>query len=141
MVNKVWFITGASKGFGMELTKAALDRGDRVIATARNPKMIEDAFGERNRLLVLKLDVTNEQQVKEAVTAALKQFGQIDILALSLLLQRYRMIMQGYRVEYPERPFKVVDLQPTPARDEVLVRIPARPFKGLTARFRRIGRK
>jgi NAD(P)-dependent dehydrogenase (short-subunit alcohol dehydrogenase family) len=43
MVNKVWFITGASKGFGMELTKAALEAGDRVIATARNPRTIADA--------------------------------------------------------------------------------------------------
>src|SRR5262247_3196346 len=80
MVNKVWFITGASKGFGMELTRAALETGDRVIATARKPKMIEDAFGEQDRLLVLKLDVTNEQQANEAVNAALKQFGHIDIL-------------------------------------------------------------
>jgi NAD(P)-dependent dehydrogenase (short-subunit alcohol dehydrogenase family) len=80
MGNKVWFITGASKGFGMELTKAALEAGDRVIATARNPKTIEDAFGERDRLLALRLDVTNEQQAKEAVDAALKQFGQIDVL-------------------------------------------------------------
>jgi len=46
MANKVWFITGASKGFGMELTRAALETGDRVIATARNPKMIEAAFGD-----------------------------------------------------------------------------------------------
>src|SRR5499425_2335182 len=80
MVNKVWFITGASKGFGMELTRAALETGDRVIATARNPKTIEDAFGEQDRLLVLKLDVTNEQEADEAVNAALKRFGQIDIL-------------------------------------------------------------
>src|SRR5215831_14216010 len=80
MANRVWFITGASKGFGMELTKAALETGDRVIATARNPKTIEDAFGEQDRLLALKLDVTNEQQAKNAVNAALKQFGQIDIL-------------------------------------------------------------
>jgi NAD(P)-dependent dehydrogenase (short-subunit alcohol dehydrogenase family) len=77
---KVWFITGASKGFGMELTKAALDVGDNVVATARNKKTIEDAFGKRDRLLTLKLDVTNEQEVKEAVDAALKHFGQIDVL-------------------------------------------------------------
>src|SRR5215472_14047307 len=80
MANKVWFITGASKGFGMELAKAALETGDRVVATARNPKTIEDTFGAQERLLVLKLDVTNEQQAKEAVNAALKQFGHIDIL-------------------------------------------------------------
>ena len=77
---KVWFITGASKGFGMELTKAALDAGDTVVATARNPKSIEDAIGKQDRLLTLKLDVTNEQQAKEAVDAALKRFGQIDVL-------------------------------------------------------------
>src|SRR5215468_8760869 len=80
MVNTVWFITGASKGFGMELTKAALEAGDRVVATARNAKTIEDAFGAQDRLLVLKLDVTSEQQAKDAVNTALKQFGQIDIL-------------------------------------------------------------
>jgi len=80
MALKVWFITGASKGFGMELTKAALDAGDTVVATARNPKSLEDAFGKRDRLLALKLDVTNEQQAKEAVDAALKRFGQIDVL-------------------------------------------------------------
>ena len=80
MALKVWFITGASKGFGMELTRAALDAGDTVVATARDPKSIEEAFGKRDRLLTLKLDVTNEQQAKEAVDAALKQFGQIDVL-------------------------------------------------------------
>jgi len=80
MALKVWFITGASKGFGMELTKAALDAGDIVVATARNPKSIEDAFGKQDRLLTLKLDVTNEQQAKEAVDAALERFGQIDVL-------------------------------------------------------------
>lgn len=80
MALKVWFITGASRGFGLELTKAALGAGDTVVATARNPKSIEDAFGKHNRLLALKLDVTNEDQAKEAVDAALKRFGQIDVL-------------------------------------------------------------
>jgi NAD(P)-dependent dehydrogenase (short-subunit alcohol dehydrogenase family) len=80
MVRKVWFITGASKGFGMELTKAALDAGGTVVATARNPKTIDDAFGQHDRLLTLKLDVTSEQQAKDAVDAALRQFGQIDVV-------------------------------------------------------------
>jgi NAD(P)-dependent dehydrogenase (short-subunit alcohol dehydrogenase family) len=80
MANRVWFITGASKGFGMELTRAALETGDRVVATARNPKTIQDVFGAQERLLVLKLDVTDEQQANDAVKAALKHFGQIDIL-------------------------------------------------------------
>ena len=47
MATKVWFITGASKGFGMELTRAALQTGDSVVGTARNPKTIEEAFGAR----------------------------------------------------------------------------------------------
>ena len=80
MASKVWFITGASKGFGMELTKAALDADDKVVATARNPKTIEGAFGKHDRLLTLKLDVTSEQQARRAVDAALKQFGRIDVL-------------------------------------------------------------
>ena len=80
MAGKVWFITGASKGFGIELTKAALDAGDTVVATARNPKTIDDAFGKHDRLLTWKLDVTSEQQAKDAVNAALKQVGQIDVL-------------------------------------------------------------
>lgn len=77
---KVWFITGASKGFGMELTKAAFDAGDTVVATARNPSTIDQAFGKHDRLVTLSLDVTNEQQAKDAVEQAIKQFGQIDVL-------------------------------------------------------------
>jgi NAD(P)-dependent dehydrogenase (short-subunit alcohol dehydrogenase family) len=77
---KVWFITGASKGFGMELTKAALAAGDTVVATARNPETITKALGQQDRLLALALDVTNEAQAHEAVQAALQRFGQIDVL-------------------------------------------------------------
>ena len=61
MPRKVWFITGASKGFGMELTKAALDAGDTVVA-ARNPKTMDDAFGKRDWLLTLKLDITSSSR-------------------------------------------------------------------------------
>jgi NAD(P)-dependent dehydrogenase (short-subunit alcohol dehydrogenase family) len=79
-MDKVWFITGASKGFGMELTKAVLDAGGAVVATARNPKTIRSVFGDHERLLTLQLDVTSEQQAKDAVTAALQRFGHIDVL-------------------------------------------------------------
>jgi len=58
---QVWFITGASKGFGMEWTRAALAWGHAVVATARNPKTIEAAFTPNDKLLTLPLDVTNEQ--------------------------------------------------------------------------------
>jgi NAD(P)-dependent dehydrogenase (short-subunit alcohol dehydrogenase family) len=80
MTSPVWFITGASRGFGREIALAALDRGDSVVAAARNPDAIEDAIGRREQLFCVELDVTNEKQAQEAVTAALERFGQIDIL-------------------------------------------------------------
>ena len=80
MANKVWFITGASKGFGMELTKCALGAGNVVIATARNPKAVETSMGSHQRLLTLPLDVTSEQQAKSAVEQTLERFGRIDVL-------------------------------------------------------------
>ena len=80
MALKVWFITGASKGFGLEISKAALAAGDSVVATARDPKSIVKVLGSDKRLLTLPLDVTNEKQANDAVTTALKQFGQVDVL-------------------------------------------------------------
>src|SRR5262245_27072088 len=80
MVDKVWFVTGASKGFGMELTKAALGAGNVVVATARNPKAVETSIGSHQRLMTLPLDVTNEQQAQNAVEETLKRFGRIDVL-------------------------------------------------------------
>ncbi len=77
---KVWFITGASRGFGALMTKEALAAGDAVVATARNPKTVIDAIGEHPNLLAAALDVTNERQVQEAAAAAVQRFGRIDIL-------------------------------------------------------------
>jgi NAD(P)-dependent dehydrogenase (short-subunit alcohol dehydrogenase family) len=57
MALKVWFITGASKGFGLEISKAALAAGDSVVATARDPKSIVKVLGGDKRLLTLPLDV------------------------------------------------------------------------------------
>ncbi|MDO3642036.1 SDR family NAD(P)-dependent oxidoreductase [Mucilaginibacter sp. L3T2-6] len=79
--NKVWFITGASRGFGRVWTEAALERGDKVAATARNPESIADLktkYG--NQVLTLELDVTKPGQVKEAVTKAHEHFGRLDIV-------------------------------------------------------------
>lgn len=77
---RVWFITGASRGFGALITEQALVAGDAVVATARDPKTVSDRFGDHPRLLPVKLDVTQETQAHEAVAAALKKFGRIDIL-------------------------------------------------------------
>ena len=73
----VWFITGASRGFGRELVAAALAAGDQVIATARDPEAIRNAFPEA---LAVQLDVTDPGQAAEAVAAGVRRFGRIDVL-------------------------------------------------------------
>lgn len=77
---KVWFITGASRGFGALIAEKALEAGDAVVATARNPKHIVERLGEHERLLSVALDVTHEPQAQAAVNLALQRFGRIDIL-------------------------------------------------------------
>jgi NAD(P)-dependent dehydrogenase (short-subunit alcohol dehydrogenase family) len=77
----VWFITGASRGFGLEITRAALGRGDQVAATARHPEAITEAIREPGTaLLTLPLDVTDADQAAAAVSAAVARFGRIDSL-------------------------------------------------------------
>lgn len=78
---KVWFITGASRGFGLDITKAALASGDKVVATVRNrPERLTATLGDNTDLLVVVLDVTNKNQVKEGVQNAIDKFGRIDVL-------------------------------------------------------------
>jgi NAD(P)-dependent dehydrogenase (short-subunit alcohol dehydrogenase family) len=76
----VWFITGCSTGFGRELATQALERGYRVVVTARKPDEVE-ALAAKGEALVLKLDVTDQSQIDAAIKAAEKQFGGIDVLA------------------------------------------------------------
>jgi NAD(P)-dependent dehydrogenase (short-subunit alcohol dehydrogenase family) len=59
---KTWFITGASRGFGVLVAERALAKGDGVVATARNPKPIAERFGDHPNLLAVALDVTSEDQ-------------------------------------------------------------------------------
>jgi NAD(P)-dependent dehydrogenase (short-subunit alcohol dehydrogenase family) len=81
MANKTWFITGTSRGFGREWTKAALERGDRVAATARDPSTLDDLKSEHgDALLPLTLDVTNRQAAFGAVRRANEDFGRLDIV-------------------------------------------------------------
>lgn len=76
-----WFITGASRGFGLQIARQALDRGDNVVATARNPETVRTALpGYEGRLLALSLDVTDEAQAHAAVASALEAFGTVDVL-------------------------------------------------------------
>jgi NAD(P)-dependent dehydrogenase (short-subunit alcohol dehydrogenase family) len=77
---KTWFITGASRGFGLRVAREALARGDNVVATARNAAAIAAALGEQSNLLAVALDVTDERQAHAAVAAAVARFGRIDVL-------------------------------------------------------------
>jgi NAD(P)-dependent dehydrogenase (short-subunit alcohol dehydrogenase family) len=78
---RVWFITGASTGFGRLLAEQALAKGDNVVATARKPEQIADlTHNHPEAALVLALDVTDNNAVESAVDAAIKQFGRIDVL-------------------------------------------------------------
>jgi NAD(P)-dependent dehydrogenase (short-subunit alcohol dehydrogenase family) len=77
---KTWFITGASRGFGLLIAKAALARGDKVVATARNPQSVIDALGATANLLALPLDVSDEAAAQAAARQAVERFGRIDVL-------------------------------------------------------------
>jgi NAD(P)-dependent dehydrogenase (short-subunit alcohol dehydrogenase family) len=77
---KIWFITGASRGLGVEFARAALERGDGVVATARDPRAVQTALGEHRRLLALALDVTDPATIAAAVDAARERFGHVDVL-------------------------------------------------------------
>jgi len=78
---KVWFITGTSRGFGREWAIAALDRGDRVVATARNPHSLDQLVKDYgDSVMPLVLDVTNRDAVFEVVRKAYDHFGKLDVI-------------------------------------------------------------
>jgi NAD(P)-dependent dehydrogenase (short-subunit alcohol dehydrogenase family) len=77
---KTWLITGAGRGMGLDIAKAALAAGHNVVATGRNPDAVAEAVGDADRLLVARLDVTSAQDAEAAVEAAVDRFGGIDVL-------------------------------------------------------------
>jgi NAD(P)-dependent dehydrogenase (short-subunit alcohol dehydrogenase family) len=77
---KVWFITGAGRGMGVDIAKAALAAGYAVVATGRNPDAVTKSLGEADDLLAVTLDVTDPADAQAAVTAAVERFGGIDVL-------------------------------------------------------------
>jgi NAD(P)-dependent dehydrogenase (short-subunit alcohol dehydrogenase family) len=77
---KVWFITGAGRGMGVDIAKAALAAGDAVVATARDPEAVTKVVGEADDLLAVKLDITSSAAAEAAVEAAVARFGRIDVL-------------------------------------------------------------
>jgi NAD(P)-dependent dehydrogenase (short-subunit alcohol dehydrogenase family) len=77
---KVWFITGAGRGMGVDIAKAALAAGNAVVATGRNAEAVTKAVGESGDVLAVKLDVTSPADADAAVKAAVERFGRIDVL-------------------------------------------------------------
>jgi NADP-dependent 3-hydroxy acid dehydrogenase YdfG len=79
--SKVWFITGTSSGFGKALAEEVLAKGERVVATARKPEVLQDLIEKYpSAALAVKLDVTNTEDAKNSVREAVNKFGRIDVL-------------------------------------------------------------
>src|SRR5947208_541771 len=77
---RVWFITGAGRGMGVDIAQAALAAGHAVVATGRNTEAVADAVGEADDLLVVKLDITSPASAEAAVQDAVDRFGRIEVL-------------------------------------------------------------
>src|SRR4029077_6666487 len=77
---KIWLITGAGRGMGVDFAKAALAAGHAVVATGRNPDAVARAVGASDDLLVVKLDIASLAEARAAVSAAVDRFGRIDVL-------------------------------------------------------------
>lgn len=79
--SKVWFVTGTSSGFGRSLVEELLERGERVVATARDPRALAELVARApERVLALQLDVTKPEEIRSAVATALERFGAVDVL-------------------------------------------------------------
>ena len=79
-MSKVWFITGAGRGMGLHIARAALAAGHQVVATGRDTDKVAKAVGKSDRLLVVKLDVTSSADAETAAKATIERFGRIDVL-------------------------------------------------------------
>jgi len=79
-MSRVWFITGAGRGMGVDIAKAALAAGNKVVASGRNTDKVTQALGQAQNLLVVELDVTKSVDAEAAVKAAVDRFGRMDVL-------------------------------------------------------------
>ena len=79
-MGNVWFITGSSRGLGLDVAKAALDAGHKVVATARDARAVTKALGQHEDLLALNLDVTKAADAEAAVNAPITRFGTVNVL-------------------------------------------------------------
>ncbi|MGV5306960.1 SDR family NAD(P)-dependent oxidoreductase [Pseudomonas aeruginosa] len=82
-MSRVWFVTGATRGMGTEIARAALQQGDKVVATGRSLSALREVFADapQERIELLALDVSSEAQAQAAVEVAVRHFGRIDVLA------------------------------------------------------------
>ncbi|MDH2549374.1 SDR family oxidoreductase [Acinetobacter baumannii] len=81
-MKRIWFVTGTTRGMGVEIVKAAIQQGDSVIATGRSLSKLKALYANlpSDQIELVELDIRDEQQVKTAVEIGLKRFGQIDVL-------------------------------------------------------------
>src|ERR1700727_1132116 len=77
---QIWLVTGAGRGMGTDIAKAALAAGHAVVATGRNTGRVTEAVGDHDDLLVVPLDVTDTASVQAAIDATVARFGRIDVV-------------------------------------------------------------
>jgi NAD(P)-dependent dehydrogenase (short-subunit alcohol dehydrogenase family) len=98
---KVWFITGAGRGMGIDIARAALAAGHAVVATGRDPQQVAAAVGVAENLLAVKLDITEPADAASAAQAATERFGRIDVL-----VNNAGNFYAGFFEEIPEQHFR-----------------------------------
>ena len=91
---QVWLVTGAGRGMGVDIARAALAAGHAVVATGRNPERVARAVGESEDLLAVTLDVTDPADAQAAVQAAVDRFGRVDVL-VNNAAQLLRRVLRG----------------------------------------------
>lgn len=79
-MTKIWFVTGAGRGLGIDIARKALAAGHRVVATGRDPERVRKAIGTHDSLLTVALDITDPEAAGSAAKAAIDRFGRIDVL-------------------------------------------------------------
>ncbi|HET9072978.1 MAG TPA: SDR family oxidoreductase [Solirubrobacteraceae bacterium] len=104
MAQRTWFITGTSRGFGREWAQAALQRGDRVVGTARDVSTLADLAAEHpETFLALPLDVTDRSAAFAAVTQAHEHFGELDIVVNNAGYGQFGMIEELSEAEFRDQ--------------------------------------
>ena len=80
MASQVWFVTGASRGLGFAIAQAVLEKGDAVVAAARNASRAEHVLGPSDRVFAVSVDVTDRASIQRAADTAVARFGKIDVI-------------------------------------------------------------